>query len=57
VQPENEQFCTVLPEIPLSHWDLLVSEASSRRSRWGVLRGWPVTSSHGSPGLAPQVGH
>src|ERR1700683_162195 len=33
------------------------SEASSRRSRWGAVRGSPVLSSHGFPGLAPQVGH
>jgi hypothetical protein len=34
-----------------------LSEAASRRSRCGAVRGWPVLSSHFSPGLAPQVGH
>jgi len=30
--------------------------ASTRRSRCGSARGWPVLSSHFSPGAAPQVG-
>jgi hypothetical protein len=33
-----------------------LSEAAKRRSRCGSVRGWPVVSSHFSPGLAPQVG-
>lgn len=32
-----------------------LSEAVSRRSRCGLVRGKPVLSSHLSPGLAPQV--
>jgi hypothetical protein len=32
------------------------SEAAKRRSRCGSVRGWPVVSSHLSPGFAPQVG-
>lgn len=32
------------------------SVAIERRSRWGLVRGNPVLSSHFSPGLAPQVG-
>ncbi len=32
-----------------------MSDAVRRRSRWGSVRGWPVLSSHLSPGLAPQV--
>ena len=32
------------------------SFAISRRSRCGLLRGWPVLSSHFSPGAAPKVG-
>jgi hypothetical protein len=32
------------------------SEAAKRRSRCGSVRGWPVLSSHFSPGLAPHVG-
>src|SRR5439155_9568326 len=34
----------------------ICSFIAKRRSRWGVLRGWPVLSSHFSPGFAPQVG-
>jgi len=33
-----------------------LSEATSRRSRWGSVRGKPVLSSHFAPGFAPQVG-
>src|SRR6266446_5599561 len=33
-----------------------VSSAAKRRSRCGVFRGWPVLSSHFSPGFDPQVG-
>ncbi len=33
-----------------------LSSAVRRRSRWGSVRGWPVLSSHLSPGFAPQVG-
>jgi hypothetical protein len=33
-----------------------LSEAANRRSRWGSVRGWPVLSSHFSPGFAPHVG-
>src|ERR1700687_1532695 len=36
--------------------ELILSAAINRRSRWGPLRGWPVLSSHLSPGAAPQVG-
>jgi hypothetical protein len=32
------------------------SAAINRRSRCGVVRGWPVLSSHFCPGAAPQVG-
>jgi hypothetical protein len=32
------------------------SFAITRRSRCGSVRGWPVESSHFSPGAAPQVG-
>jgi len=32
------------------------SLAINRQSRCGLVRGWPVASSHFSPGLAPQVG-
>ena len=34
----------------------IYSFARNRRSRWGVLRGCPVLSSHFSPHAAPQVG-
>ena len=34
-----------------------VSCAAKRRSRCGVFRGWPVLSSHFSPGFVPQGGH
>jgi len=34
-----------------------LSEAAKRRSRWGLVRGWPLVSSHGCSGMAPQVGH
>jgi hypothetical protein len=36
---------------------IYLSSAARRRSRWGLVRGMPVLSSHGSPGLAPHVGH
>jgi hypothetical protein len=32
------------------------SAVINRRSRCGSVRGWPVVSSHFSPGAAPQVG-
>jgi hypothetical protein len=37
--------------------DFINSAASSRRSRCGYVRAWPVASSQGSLGWAPQVGH
>jgi hypothetical protein len=36
--------------------EVVLQLAARRRSRCGVLRGWPVPSSHFSPGFAPQVG-
>src|ERR1700722_5730925 len=33
-----------------------MSSTAGRRSRCGSVRGWPVLSSHFSPGFAPQVG-
>jgi hypothetical protein len=36
---------------------MAVSVAAHRRSLCGSVRGWPLLSSHFSPGAAPQVGH
>jgi hypothetical protein len=36
--------------------EVVLQLAAKRRSRCGVLRGWPVPSSHFSPGFAPHVG-
>jgi hypothetical protein len=49
------------PAKTMNGWGLRVcygrSFAIHMRSRCGLVRGWPVLSSHFSPGAAPQVGH